>query len=137
MTPGFVAGLARSEATVPFWEGLASGELRLPRCQRCDERFFFPRRWCPLCWSTDLGWEQVRGGGEIYAVTTVHVPFDPSRQVPMSVALVELDEGVLLTAVLDPPDGSFAVGDRVEIAFLGDPAADLPVFRRPSPEAGR
>lgn len=125
-----VAGLARSEASQPFWDGLAAGELRLPRCRRCAELFFFPRLFCPRCWSEDIIWERAGGGGTVYAVTTVHIPFDPSLEVPYSVVIVDLDEGVRLPARLAPSAAGAAVGDRVTISFAAHPRAALPTFVR-------
>jgi uncharacterized protein len=127
---GFVVGLARSGATRPFWDGLARGQLRLPRCLACGSLFFPPRRLCPQCWSEDIDWESSTGRGHLYAVTTVHVPFEPDAQVPLTVALVDLEEGVRMAGVLDPYDSGFQVGDRLEIDFPDDPASTLPVFRR-------
>jgi len=129
---GGVAGLARSAVSQPFWDGLASGELRLPYCTRCAGLFFHPRLACPRCWSEDIEWRPVPTAGTVYAVTVVHVAFDPSLEVPYSVALVDLDAGVRLPGRIEPVD-SLAVGDRVELSFAADPAVDLPVFR---PAAG-
>jgi hypothetical protein len=125
-----VADLARSEATRPFWEGLAAGELRLPRCQDCGQVFFFPRPCCPHCWAEAIGWERSAGQGTVYAVSEVHVAFDPTLEVPYLVALVDLDEGVRLPARLDPAGVPYAIGDRVAIAFAEDPAAELPRFAK-------
>ena len=127
---GGVAGLARSDATAPFWDALANGELRVPHCCACDRHFFPPRRWCPHCWSDRLTWERSAGRGLIYAVTTVHVPFNPGARVPSTVALVDLEEGVRMAGALEPADGGFRVGDDVEIAFHDDPTSTLPVFHR-------
>jgi len=126
---GPVAGLARSEATAPFWSALAAGELRIPRCSVCDRRFFPPRRWCPSCWSEDLVWERADGRGRVYAVTTVHVPFDPSMTVPATVALIDLEEGVRIVGRIDPVGDEYLVGSPVVITFADDPATELPVFR--------
>jgi uncharacterized OB-fold protein len=127
-----VAGLARSAASQPFWDGLAAGELRLPYCRRCEEMFFYPRPFCPRCWSEDIVWRPAAGSGTVYAVTTVHVAFDPTLPVPYAVALVDLDEGVRLPGRVEPNDAGVAVGDRVQLTFGADPAGTLPIFR-PAP----
>jgi uncharacterized OB-fold protein len=127
--PVFVSALARSEATQPFWAGLAAGELRLPRCIDCNRLFFYPRRCCPYCWSQNLTWERSSGRGRVYAATVVHVPFDPDVQVPMSVALVDLDEGVRVACRFEPAGTQPAVGDLVELVFPDEPAETLPAFR--------
>lgn len=124
-----VAGLSRSTASRPFWDGLAAGELRLPYCGACQAVFFHPRPACPRCWSEDIDWRPAPTGGTVYAVTSVHVPFDPSVEVPYMVAVVDLDAGVRLPGRVDPAGTSLAVGDRVDLHFAADPAAALPVFR--------
>ena len=124
------AGLAYSEASAPFWAGLAEGKLLLPHCQWCRKAFFYPRRSCPRCWSSEITWQASEGRGTIFSVTTVHVPFDPAFEVPYSVALIDLDEGVRITGRLEPADEPFAIGDHVHIVFAADPGATLPVFRR-------
>lgn len=122
--------LAYSEASAPFWAGLAEGRLLLPHCERCRKAFFYPRRSCPRCWSSEITWEASAGRGTIFSVSTVHVPFDPSFEVPYSVALIDLAEGVRIPARLEPGDEPFAIGENVHIVFAADPAATLPAFRR-------
>ena len=127
---GPVAGLARSAATRPFWDGLAAGELCLPRCDDCGQLFFYPRLMCPHCWSEEISWQRAGGGGTVYAVTTVHVAFDPSLDVPYAVAIVDLDEGVRMPVRLAPAAAAAAVGDRVRVALAADPALSLPTFEQ-------
>lgn len=125
---GGVAGLARSAASRPFWDGLAAGELRLPYCERCEQVFFYPRVCCPRCWSEEISWRAADGVGTVYAVTTVHIAFDPSLEVPYSVALVDLDAGIRLAARVASDGAEVAVGDRVALAFTEDPAEAVPCF---------
>ena len=124
-----VAGLARSAASQPFWDGLAAAELRLPYCRGCEEFFFYPRPFCPGCWSEDIAWQPAAGGGTVYAVTTVHMAFDPAVEVPYTVALVDLDVGVRLPGRVEPVDVGVAVGDRIQLTFGADPEGALPTFR--------
>ena len=44
-----------TELTKPFWEAAKRHELAMPRCQKCDKFFFYPREECPRCASQDLG----------------------------------------------------------------------------------
>jgi uncharacterized OB-fold protein len=127
--------LARSAASRPFWAGLAEGELRLPYCPACDAVFFYPRPACPRCWSEDITWRPAPLHGTVYAVTTVHVAFDPSLDVPYTVALVDLDAGVRLPGRVEAGDETtVAVGDRVQLCFASEPAEALPVFRPAAPD---
>lgn len=56
------------------------------------------------------------GTGTIYSYTMVQEPpagFE--EQAPYLLALVKLDEGVMVTAQLTDVDGSIKIGDRVEM----------------------
>ncbi|MCE0767624.1 zinc ribbon domain-containing protein, partial [Pseudonocardia kujensis] len=80
---------AMSAVSEPFWQSLAEGRLSLPFCAACREPFFFPRRWCPSCWSSELSWIDASGGGTLYARCLVEMPFDgrPGEEIPYAVAL--------------------------------------------------
>jgi len=121
---------AASEVSAPYWEGLADGQLRLPRCDSCGEAFFFPRRWCPQCWSENISWFESSGQGAIYACCAINVPFDgrPADEVPYAVALVDLDDGIRLPGRLHPDAVDAEVGTRVAIEFGPDPGSTLPVW---------
>lgn len=57
------------------------------------------------------------GTGEVYSYTTVQeAPEGYEGQAPYMLALVKLDEGVLITAQITDVDGdSLKIGDRVEM----------------------
>ncbi len=56
------------------------------------------------------------GTGEIYSFTTLQEPPEGfEEQAPYTLALIKLDEGVLITAQLTDLDGPVAIGDRVEM----------------------
>lgn len=56
------------------------------------------------------------GTGEIYSFTTLTEPPEGfEEQAPYTLALIQLDEGPLITAQLTDLDGPVAIGDRVEM----------------------
>jgi uncharacterized protein len=56
------------------------------------------------------------GKGEVYSYTVVQeAPLGYEEQAPYYLALVKLDEGLLVTAQLTDIDGELAIGDRVEM----------------------
>lgn len=56
------------------------------------------------------------GTGVIYSYTVVQdAPEGYEEQAPYYLALVKLDEGVLVTAQITDVDGAIAIGDRVEM----------------------
>jgi len=122
----------------PFWRAAREGRFLIMCCRPCDRPFFYPRRYCPRCWSDDTEWQQVSGRGVVHTYSIVHQnPAPPfSDWVPYAVVLVDLDEGVRVMANWDraaPLDG-LAVGAQVEVIF--EPVTDeisLPRFRPVSP----
>ena len=121
-------------ATAAYWEAAARHGLMLPRCDGCGLVFFPPRELCPGCWSGELSWQQMSGGGTVWTFTEVHMAFYDDTwagDVPYVVAVVELDEGPhLLSNILEPDIASLAIGDRVEVVFGDRPeGVTLPMFR--------
>ncbi|GAA1826228.1 Zn-ribbon domain-containing OB-fold protein [Planosporangium flavigriseum] len=123
--------------TRPFWAAIAAGELHLQRCDTCGTAVFYPRAVCPHCFTGTLSWFRAAGTGTVHAYTVVHRAFGEfAAQVPFTVALVDLDEGVrMLTRIVGARPDEVRIGARVrlEITRLGDGAGDenpaLPCFR--------
>jgi uncharacterized OB-fold protein len=126
------AECAMSSVSEPYWNGLAAGRLSIPYCNQCEQPFFFPRQWCPNCWSSDISWITASGCGTLYSRCMINMPFDgrPAEEIPYAVALVDLDEGVRLPGRLRQADAAMPIGGRVELEFAADPASRLPVWRR-------
>lgn len=123
-----------SELTRPYWDAAREGRLELQRCSACGLHLFTPRPVCSGCGSDDLGWVPVSGRGAVYTFTVAHRPPHPvfAGQVPLVVAVVELDEGPRLTTNIvhcDPTD--VEIGMSVEVTFLPlrDDDFALPVFQ--------
>lgn len=117
----------------PFWEACGEGRLTLPHCTVCDESFFYPRPLCPRCGSRSVTWRGASGRGVVHAFCIHHHTSLTFLQplLPFVTALVRLEEGPVLMALLDaPPDpDGLRCELPVEVGFL--PAADgslVPVF---------
>ncbi|HJS29592.1 MAG TPA: Zn-ribbon domain-containing OB-fold protein [Anaerolineales bacterium] len=70
-------------------------------CPNCDEKIFPPRDICPDCGEEAKSLYTFSGRGEVYSYTTVYDPpagFEESS--PYTVALIQLEEGPLVTAQL-------------------------------------
>lgn len=86
----------RSRWSEPFWEALSRGEFLLQRCSSCGAFQGYPKPVCRSCAGNDLTWTASTGRGTVYTHTTV-VTNPPSPfldQLPYSLVIVELDEGV-------------------------------------------
>ncbi len=70
-------------------------------CTKCGEKSFPPRRVCPKCGSETSAPFTFCGRGEVYSFTTIYeAPTGFNETAPYTVALVRLEEGLLVTAQL-------------------------------------
>jgi len=118
--------------TKPFWEGARAGKLMLQFCKDTQRFQHYPRPVSIYTGSRNLEWREVSGNGRIYACTIVRVP-GPGLEgrLPLSVATIELDEGVRIIANIigcDPDE--VAIGRRVVLAWDRlDGDTPYPAFR--------
>lgn len=78
-----------------FWEGCKKHELWLPYCRGCGNFYWYPRDFCPHCFSWDVEWRKSAGRGKVYSFAIQYRAWHPgfADDVPYVTALVELDEG--------------------------------------------
>ena len=73
--------------------------LEAARCAGCKKLAFPPRRICPSCHGESFETVTLSGEGQLLTWTVIHVaPGDFAVQAPYVVGIVELDEGVRITA---------------------------------------
>ncbi|HET9422928.1 MAG TPA: OB-fold domain-containing protein [Nocardioides sp.] len=113
---------------MPDW---TDGEpaLVVSTCARCGNHWYLPHVHCPVCGSHDATATTAIGTGLCVAVTRLHVTLE-SADTPVSLTLVELDEGPVVMGRTHDPD--LAPGDRARVDFRPDgPGAGLvPSFAR-------
>jgi uncharacterized OB-fold protein len=118
--------------TQAFWSAARRHELMVQRCAKCGSHQFYPRPMCLRCDSLDLAWVPVKGDGEVYSMTIVHLPVLPELTPPYVVAVVRLDEGPRITTNIE--GGPVAIGDRVRLSWRDrDGLPALPIFRPAGP----
>ena len=49
--------------TVAFWEAAKEERLLIKHCLDCDAYSYYPRPFCPTCWSEQVEWYQASGAG--------------------------------------------------------------------------
>jgi uncharacterized protein len=119
--------------TQPFWDAAKEHTLLLRRCADCGKAHFYPRRFCPSCWSADVSWEAAGGGATLYTWSVVYAndlpPF--GERVPYVAAVVDLDEGPrMMTNVVDCEPDALQVGMKLTVAFEArTDDVTVPVFR--------
>ena len=119
--------------TQAFWDAARDRRLLIRRCNACGEAHFYPRPFCPSCWSDDVVWEDASGAATLYTWSVVRVndlpPFH--ERVPYVAAVVDLAEGPrMMTNVVDCDPDALAVGMALEVTYREEtPEITLPVFR--------
>lgn len=93
--------------------------LEANKCRRCGRIFFPPRLICPECRKNDLEKTKLAEKGKIVSYTIIRVP--PHQfvdQAPYAVGVVELDDGVKITAqIVDCGFEELKIGKRVKVEF--------------------
>ena len=119
--------------TREFWDGCRAGRFLIKRCNACREFHFYPRPFCPKCWSDDVEWAEASGRARLYTYSVVHandLPPWPER-VPYVAAVVDLEEGPrVMTNVEGCAFEDLAIGMPLVVDFK--PISDdvtIPVFR--------
>lgn len=118
-----------------FFEGTAQRELRIQKCNACGTLRHPPGPACPDCGALDRGHVVAGGEGTVYSYLVHHAPPVPGKELPLVIALVDLDEGVRFVAEVtgvapEGPDG-LAIGDRLAVDWnVIDDELTLPIWRR-------
>lgn len=119
--------------TKPFWDAAREEKLLIKRCGDCGEAYFYPRPFCPRCWSEDVRWEEASGRATLYTYSVVYqndLPPFPER-VPYVAAVVDLEEGPrMMSNIVDCDVSELRVGMPLEVTFRKETdEITLPVFR--------
>ena len=107
----------RNQDTDFFWEGTQQGELRVQKCNACGELRHPPGPVCPVCHAMDRGYVVASGRGTVFSFLVHHAPQMPGRELPLTIALVELVEGVRVVADVRGNPEDLAIGDPVVVAW--------------------
>lgn len=125
-----------SQDTAFFWEGTGAGELRIQQCGVCAALRHPPGPSCPECYAFDRTHVVASGRGTVYSYVVHRHPPIPGRELPVLIALVDLEEGTrLLAEVVDAEPDDLEIGTPVRVDFQRiDDDLTLPVFRLTSAE---
>jgi uncharacterized protein len=119
-------------STQEFWDAARRGVLRIKHCAACGANHYYPRPFCPKCWSTNVDWIDAAGTGTLYTYSVVHSNDLAAfrDRVPYVVAIVDLDEGPRMeTNIVGCPFDELCVGMRVTVVFEDEGEIVLPRFR--------
>jgi uncharacterized OB-fold protein len=111
--------------TLPWAEAATRGVLLIKQCLACGEHHYYPRPFCPFCFSERTEYREASGEATIYSYSITRAAE------PYVIAYVTLAEGpTLMTNIVDTPLEAIRIGLPVTLEFrdgpLGFPA---PMFR--------
>ncbi len=120
------SGAPKDEALRERWTRGARGVL-YESCSRCLLRWYFLRRFCPVCGSKEVQLASSSGRGKVVAVTVVHrAPDEEFRALlPYQLVLVDAEEGFRLMAHSAP---NIKIGDEVQCELRQIGGRVLPFF---------
>jgi len=111
-----------------FFEGTAAQELRIQKCNACGVLRHPPGPACPDCGAFDRGYVVAAGTGTVFSYLVHHAPQVPGKQLPLVVALLDLDEGVRMVAEMTGP---VEIGDRAVVGWnVVDDELTLPIWTK-------
>ena len=118
------------EASAPFFQGAARGELVLQRCRSCGAFMWPVKPRCVECFSAEVEWTPASGRAELYSFVVVHQRYAGFEE-PYIIATVETPEGVRFNASIVGVDrDELEIGMQLEVVF--EPVSDdvvVPKFR--------
>lgn len=111
-----------------FFEGTAARELRIQKCNQCGVLRHPPGPACPDCGAFDRGYVVAKGEGTVFSYLVHHAPQVPGKQLPLVIALLDLDEGVRMVAEMTGP---VEIGDRATVGWnVIDDDMTLPIWTK-------
>lgn len=128
------------EDNAEFYEGLKKHKLLVWQCKDCGKSYW-PKAYCHgdhalTAYADNMHWVESSGKGKLFAFNRHHWAFHPGfkNEIPYIYALIELDEGPLISTTLigdKLPKDVYDVGQKVEIVYEDHPAEGftLPRFR--------
>lgn len=110
-----------------FWAGLSRHELLLWTCSTCKAQYW-PKTYCIRHenepWAANMSWQPSSGRGKLFAYNIHHWAFHPGfkDEVPYTYALIELDEGPLVsTTMTGRTPGPQDVGRTLQVVYEDHP----------------
>lgn len=104
-----------------WWAEVARGRLPLQRCKACNKLRHPPRPMCPACRS--MTWDSIEaaGRGTLHTYTVLHHPRFPGYEYPLTIAIVELEEGErICTQLVDCARDAIEIDMKLEMIIHED-----------------
>ena len=99
--------------TQAFWDATAEGKLLIKKCTACGEPHFYPRTYCPFCFSDKTEWVEASGSATVYTYSVMR-----RAPVPYAIAYVTLAEGpTIMSNIVDCDLDAIKIGQAVKLVF--------------------
>lgn len=117
--------------TQPFWDAAREGKLLIQRNPKSGQAQWYPRPHCLDDWSVAPEWFEASGKGTLYSFTVIPRSSIEDVPAPYVLAIVELEEGARMGAVLvDVDPGAVKIGMALGVVFVPiDDEFSIPRFR--------
>jgi len=116
-----------------FWKATKKHKLLIQVCHDCQAKIFYPRKYCPECWSGNLGWIEASGKAKVYTFTITRGMVEPKfmPDLPYVLAMVDLEEGIrMMTRIVECDPEEVELNMDVEVVFEDiSEECSLPMFR--------
>lgn len=119
---------ARPFTAASFTQYLNEKKLMGSHCTACDKDFLPPRAICPKCYGDQLKWIEFNGKAKLAAFTSIYIAPTAmieagyGRDNPYLAGIVELDEGVKISAQILGLDACKAeevkIGAPLKVEFV-------------------
>ncbi|MGZ5924644.1 MAG: Zn-ribbon domain-containing OB-fold protein [Rhizomicrobium sp.] len=112
--------------TERFWRAAEAGKLLYGYCLACKEPHYYPRSFCPFCFSEKVEWREASGKATVYSFSIMY----RSPTGPYTIAYVTLAEGPrLLTNLVDCDFKKIAIDAPAKLVWKpSEGGAPVPFF---------
>ncbi|MGZ5937042.1 MAG: Zn-ribbon domain-containing OB-fold protein [Rhizomicrobium sp.] len=112
--------------TERFWRAAEAGKLLYGYCLACKEPHYYPRSFCPFCFSEKVEWREASGKATVYSFSIMY----RSPTGPYTIAYVTLAEGSrLLTNLVDCDFKKIAIDAPAKLVWKpSEGGAPVPFF---------
>jgi uncharacterized OB-fold protein len=103
----------------PFWDACRKGTLTAQRCTSCERLRYPIAPVCPHCIGRTWTWVALSGAGTVYTFAVFRHAYNEAwrDRVPYAVAIVEMDEGVMMIGDIDGSPDEVSIGMAVRADF--------------------
>ena len=112
--------------TERFWKAAEAGKLLYGYCLACKEPHYYPRSFCPFCFSESVEWREASGNATVYSYSIMY----RSPTGPYTISYVTLAEGPrIMTNLVDCDFKKIAIDAKAKLVWKpSEGGAPVPFF---------